>query len=107
MVFRVTPSLGPDIEQVGPYYYDAAKGTDKNGATPATSYQIGSRVSASNGRDAVHALNGATPLVQQRASTWTQASWRRPMAPEPTIPLPQFRLTSRFMRLCLLSRAND
>jgi len=63
MVFRVTPSLGPDIEQVGPYYYDAAKGTDKNGATPATSYQIGSRVSASNGRDAVHALNGATPLV--------------------------------------------
>jgi len=62
MVFRVTPSLGPDIEQVGPFYYDAAKGVDKNGTAPSPSYQLGSCVNTSNGRGAVMAVNGGTPL---------------------------------------------
>lgn len=63
MAFRVTPSLGPDIEQVGPFYFDAAKGVDKNGTAPASSYQLGSRVSTDIGRDAVMAVNGGTPLA--------------------------------------------
>ena len=63
MVFRVTPSLGPDIEQVGPFYFDAAKGTDRTGAAPDSSYQLGSRVSTNIGRDAVMAVNGGTPLA--------------------------------------------
>lgn len=41
MVYRITPNLGPDIDQVGPLYYD-------NGQ-PGISYQLGTVVRGSDG----------------------------------------------------------
>jgi len=41
MPFRITPSLGPDVEQVGPLYYDNEQ--------PGASYQLGSVVFGSDG----------------------------------------------------------
>lgn len=46
MAFRITPSLGPDVEQVGPHYFDAAQ--------PGASYQLGSKVVGSDGHDYVY-----------------------------------------------------
>lgn len=45
MPFRITPSLGPDIEQVGPHYFDADQ--------PGHSYELGSIVHTSDGRHGI------------------------------------------------------
>ena len=57
MVFRTTPSLGPDVEQAATVYY-----WDQGVTTPAgvqlPSYQLGSRVSGSDGCDYLHVKAG-------------------------------------------------
>ena len=57
MVFRTTPSLGPDVEQAATAYY-----WDFGSTTPAGvqlgSYQVGSRVSGSDGCDYLHVKAG-------------------------------------------------
>ena len=56
MVFRITPSLGPDIEQVGPYYWDLNN--------PAgVSYQLGSRVNGSDGYEYVLVKAGSSDIA--------------------------------------------
>lgn len=56
MAFRVTPSLGPDVEQVGnPFYWDSA---GPAGTLPAgVSYQLGVRVIGSDGADYILVTN--------------------------------------------------
>ena len=59
MAFRITPSLGPDVEQIGPHYFDAGQ--------PGASYQLGSKVVGSDGHDYVYvqasAAIAATPTT--------------------------------------------
>lgn len=45
MAFRITPSLGPDVEQVSPFYFDAGQ--------PGASYELGTKVIGSDGHDYV------------------------------------------------------
>lgn len=47
MTYRVTPSLGPDLEQVGPFYTDAL------GPGDGPTYALGARVAGSDGHDYV------------------------------------------------------
>ena len=67
MAFRITPSLGPDVEQLGPvtgFYWDL------NNATPdgvqGVSYQLGSKVVGSDGNEYI--------LVKDRKSTRLNSS---------------------------------
>lgn len=61
MAFRITPSLGPDVEQLGPvtgFYWDL------NNVTPAgvqgVSSQLGSKCIASDAREYILCKAGAT-----------------------------------------------
>lgn len=70
MAFRITPSLGPDVDQQGPLYYD-------NGA-PGISYQPGSRVTDNEGRERIwvqaSAAIAANTQVGINASTFQATS---------------------------------
>ena len=46
MAFRITPTLGPDVDQVGPFYWDAL-------GPGAGSYELGTKVVGSDGHDYV------------------------------------------------------
>lgn len=59
MSFRISPSLGPDVEQVGPYYWDLDE--------PRPTYQIGSKVVGSDGRNYIHVLAGASNIAANTA----------------------------------------
>lgn len=62
MVFRITPSLGPDIEQVGPGYYDLDE--------PRATYQPGSVVFGNDGGE-YHWMR-ASAAIAATATTGTQ-----------------------------------
>lgn len=64
MVYRITPSLGPDIEQKGPHYFDAGQ--------PGESYQLGSVVRGSDGGEYFYAR--ATGTIAATADTGTQVA---------------------------------
>lgn len=65
MAFRITPSLGPGLESVGPFYWDA------NFDVP--SYELGSRVTGDDGYDYVLVEAGATLAAE--AVVTLSASW--------------------------------
>lgn len=52
--FRITPSLGPDLWQVGPYYFDMITAPD------VPSYQLGSMVVGNDGHEYIHVIAGGT-----------------------------------------------
>lgn len=56
-MFRVTPSLGPDLDQQATAFYFDALTTNPAG-TQLTSYQLGSRVSGSDGCDYIYVKAG-------------------------------------------------
>ena len=62
MVFRITPSLGPDVEQHSTAYY-----WDLDNTTPAgvqlASYQLGSKVNASDGYEYMHVKAGGSNIA--------------------------------------------
>lgn len=62
MPFRITPSLGPDVEQVGPLYFDAGQ--------PGVSYELGSVVFGSDGGE-YHFVQ-ASANIAATANTGTQ-----------------------------------
>lgn len=64
MVYRITPSLGPDVEQVGPLYFD-------NGQ-PGVSYELGSVVRGSDGGE-YHYVRAAGTIAAT-AATGTQVT---------------------------------
>lgn len=64
MVFRITPSLGPDIEQKGPGYYDLDQ--------PRASYQPGSVVRGSDGGE--YFWMQASGAIAATATTGTQVA---------------------------------
>lgn len=61
MAFRTTPSLGPDVEQAALAYYWDAQTLSPAGAQ-LVSYQLGSRVSASDGCDYLHVKAGGSNI---------------------------------------------
>ena len=64
MVFRITPSLGPDVEQVGPLYFDAGQ--------PGVSYELGTVVRGSDGGE--YHLVQASAAIAATANTGTQVA---------------------------------
>ena len=67
MAFRITPSLGPDVEQVGnPFYWQMDE--------DVPSYQLGSVVRGSDGHEYVFVEAGAAfdadDVVTVNLSTW-------------------------------------
>lgn len=64
MVFRITPSLGPDVEQVGPSYFDAGQ--------PGISYELGTVVRGSDGGEYHWVLASAD--IAATADTGTQVA---------------------------------
>lgn len=62
MVFRITPSLGPDVEQHSTAYY-----WDLNNKTLAgvqnASYQLGSKVKANDGYEYMHVKAGGSDIT--------------------------------------------
>ena len=52
MSFRITPSLGPDSDQKGPFYFD-------NGQ-PGYSFELGSRHTDNEGRERIYLVAGGT-----------------------------------------------
>lgn len=66
MAFRITPSLGPDVEQVGPYYWDLDE--------PRATYQLGSKVVGSDGHDYIH-VTAAADIAADTAVTINEATW--------------------------------
>lgn len=64
MVYRITPSLGPDVEQVGPLYFDAGQ--------PGVSYDLGSVVFGSDGGE-YHFVR-ASAAIAATANTGTQVT---------------------------------
>ena len=87
MAFRITPNLGPDVEQTGPGYWDmiSEKVTD---ATFVPSYQPGVRVVGSDGHSYVWVKAGAAfaagAAVQINETTWVATAggtaWTAPVA---------------------------
>ena len=63
MVFRITPSLGPDVEQQGnpAYYFDSQ--TLAPDGDQLTSYQLGSKVNASDGFEYMHVVSGGSLIA--------------------------------------------
>lgn len=69
--FRITPSLGPDLWQVGaPYYWDLIAANPVN-----PSYQLGSVVVGNDGHEYVHVKNGTTALAANARINLTEATW--------------------------------
>lgn len=64
MVFRITPSLGPDIEQTGPMYYD----NEQDGV----SYELGTVVRGNDGGEYFWAQASAN--IAATATTGTQVT---------------------------------
>jgi len=61
MPFRTTPSLGPEVDQAAlAYYWDSGVTTPAGVQLP--SYQLGSRVSASDGCDYLHVKAGGSNI---------------------------------------------
>lgn len=56
MVFRIVPSLGPDVEQHSTQYY-----WDRSTTTPT--YQLGSKVNASDGYEYMHVKAGGSNIA--------------------------------------------
>ncbi|MEZ2132693.1 MULTISPECIES: hypothetical protein [unclassified Sinorhizobium] len=62
MVFRITPSLGPDVEQQGaPFYWDV--NVLSPSGTQLTSYQDGSEVLASDGFHYIKVKSGGANIA--------------------------------------------
>lgn len=58
MVFRITPSLGPDVEQISTgFYWDTINDSD------APSYQLGTKVNASNGYEYMFVKAGGSDIA--------------------------------------------
>jgi len=56
MVFRITPSLGPDVEQSETgYYWDQS--------TTRPTYQLGTKVNASDGYEYMHVKAGGSNIA--------------------------------------------
>jgi hypothetical protein len=49
--YRITPNLGPDVYQVGPYYWAEISETP--------SYQLGTKVIGNDGHEYIHLVAGA------------------------------------------------
>jgi len=62
MTFRVTPSLGPDLEQAATAFYYDSLTTNTNTGAQLTSYQLGSRVNGSDGCDYIYVKAGGSNI---------------------------------------------
>ena len=73
MVFRIVPSLGPDVEQTSTQFYWDTNSVDSAGdVTP--SYQLGSRVVGSDGHDYVF-VQAAAALDPEDPVTINETTW--------------------------------
>lgn len=68
MVFRITPSLGPDLEQFAAQFY-----WDLNSDTPT--YALGSKVIGSDGHDYVLVEAGAAFATAGTDVTINETTW--------------------------------
>jgi len=80
--FRTTPNLGPDLTQVGPYYWDTIRPED---ADP--SYQLGTRVTGSDGHEYIHveahaaiAADGIIGVSADSTQSTASTGWTAPVA---------------------------
>lgn len=70
MPYRITPSLGPDLNQKGqPFYWDSNRG-----ATASPTYALGSTVKGSDGHDYTLVQSNAT-LAAGAACQFTDGTW--------------------------------
>jgi hypothetical protein len=68
MVFRITPSLGPDLDQVGPFYFDSGQ--------PGASYELGTIVMGSDGHPYIFVQ--ASAAIAATPTTGTQVTITEP-----------------------------
>jgi hypothetical protein len=75
MAFRTTPILGPDLTQTGEdYYWDGIASVDVDGNAVDPSYQLGTRVTGSDGHDYTHVTAGEVLAADDRVNI-NETTW--------------------------------
>lgn len=69
MAFRTSPSLGPQLDQTGPYYWDSARAV-----TSEPSYRLGNTEPGNDGHRYVHVLAGAALTAGARVNI-NETTW--------------------------------
>lgn len=64
--FRITPNLGPDLYQTGPYYWAEISETP--------SYQLGTKVIGNDGHEYIHLIAGAD-FVAEAGVEFSESTW--------------------------------